>query len=48
MRKVNYPADISKLLAGYLKLFPVKKMQKTWKSIRNDLKAVVKIGRAHV
>ena len=41
MRKVNYPADMSKLLAGYLKLFPVKKMQKTWKSIRNDLKAVV-------
>ena len=30
MRKVNYPADMSKLLAGYLKLFPVNDMQKIW------------------
>ena len=41
MRKVNYPADMSKLLAGYLKLFPVNDMQKIWKSIRDDLKAAI-------
>lgn len=39
MRKLNYPAGISKLLAEYLNLFPVNKMQKTWKSIRDDMKA---------